>query len=158
MSEDNRKVIAEKCSHQEDPEMPNLPTSLPLLATLGEKGDTFAAITPPPGHDQSIAENQSGVVIGMARAKKGSKKGVTPSPMPPNGTSSKTASKAPSEVVRAPSKEALAIHRKWQAEAEKQGGPDVRIVVSKPVAKKLIFDMLHDIFRPMNITEIYQVS
>jgi hypothetical protein len=31
-------------------------------------------------------------------------------------------------------------------------------VVSKPAAKKLIFDMLHDAFRPMNITEVYQVS
>jgi hypothetical protein len=70
----------------------------------------------------------------------------------PSGGASKNAAKAP------PSKEALAIHRKWQAEAEKHGGPDARIVVSKPAAKKLIFDMLHDSFRPMNITEIYQVS
>jgi hypothetical protein len=33
-----------------------------------------------------------------------------------------------------------------------------KIEVSKPKAKKIIFDMLHDKFRPMNITEIYQVS
>eukprot|EP00957_Ditylum_brightwellii_P187904 14307253-Ditylum_brightwellii.AAC.1 len=48
------------------------------------------------------------------------------------------------------------MHRKWQAEAEKLGGPNVRIVVNKLEAKKLIFDTLHESFRPMNITEIYK--
>ena len=30
-------------------------------------------------------------------------------------------------------------------------------MVSKPAAKKMVFDMLNDAFRPMNITDIYKV-
>jgi len=173
LTEESRKMIAQKCSGQEDPKMPNLPTAPPLTAKTtsssanNDKIDmAVPAITPPPSHAQLIADSQDGVVVGMARAggngggKKnddviGNKSGVTPSPIPPSGTAAKAAVKS-NELARAPSKEALAIHRKWQAEAEKQGGPDARIVVSKPAAKKIIFDMLHDAFRPMNITEIYQ--
>ena len=61
-------------------------------------------------------------------------------------------------VAKAPSKQALALHRKWQEAAEAMGGPDARIVVSKPTAKKLIFDLLHDAFRPLNITHIHKVQ
>jgi hypothetical protein len=32
------------------------------------------------------------------------------------------------------------------------------IVLNKAEGKKIIFDMLHDSFRPMNITEIHKVS
>jgi hypothetical protein len=42
--------------------------------------------------------------------------------------------------------------------AEKAGGPDARIVVKKADAKPLIFDVLYNAFRPMNITHIYNVS
>jgi hypothetical protein len=48
-------------------------------------------------------------------------------------------SKDKSKGANKASKEALAIHKKWQAEAVKLGGPDVKIEVSKPKAKKLIF-------------------
>jgi hypothetical protein len=54
-----------------------------------------------------------------------------------------------------PSVEALEIHRKWQAAAEAMGGPDARIIVEKKKAKKIIFALLYDSFRPMNITQIF---
>ena len=52
------------------------------------------------------------------------------------------------------SKSAMESHRKWQAEAEKQGGPNAKIVVSKPEAKKIIFEKLNDEFTPMNINGV----
>ena len=55
-----------------------------------------------------------------------------------------------------PSKQALALHSKWQQTAKDMGGG--RIVVKKEQAKELVKEILHDSFRPMNITEIYQVS
>ena len=48
------------------------------------------------------------------------------------------------------------MHRKWQEAATAAGGPDARIVVSKPEGKKLIYDLLFDAFRPMNINQIYK--
>eukprot|EP00804_Cyclotella_cryptica_P013291 CCRYP_018637-RB/>CCRYP_018637-RB protein AED:0.20 eAED:0.20 QI:289/1/1/1/1/1/6/1235/735 len=152
LTEENRKLILEKCTaDSENAELPNLPTSASLLATsVGDTGkNAIAAITPPPGYNNAIANGQSNVVVGALSTKVPAKGNKSVTPIPHSGAS-KNPSKAP------PSKEALAIHRKWQAEAEKHGGKDARIVVSKPAAKKLIFDMLHDSFRPMNITEIYQ--
>jgi len=55
------------------------------------------------------------------------------------------------------SKAALDMHKKWQEQANSMGGPNARIVVEKRKAKKLIFDMLHDAFAPMNITQIHKV-
>ena len=55
------------------------------------------------------------------------------------------------------SKAALDMHKKWQQQAESMGGPNARIVVEKAKAKALIFDMLHDAFKPMNITQIHSV-
>jgi len=72
---------------------------------------------------------------------------VTPSPVPPNGSSKSR-----------PSATALAMHRKWQDAAIKMGGKDARIIVSKPAAKKIILELLSDSFKPMNITDIYHVS
>lgn len=59
--------------------------------------------------------------------------------------------------VKNTSKAALELHRKWQQLAEKMGGPSARIVVEKSKAKQLIFDVLHDTFAPMNITQIHTV-
>jgi hypothetical protein len=111
----------------------------------------MATITPPPGHNRAVASTQSNIVVGAIKAGGKGKKSVTPAPEGPKD-------KEKASKPKQPSKEALAIHRKWQVEAEKMGGPENKIVVSKPAAKKLIFDMLHDAFRPMNITEVYQVS
>lgn len=57
-----------------------------------------------------------------------------------------------------PSQEVLALHRKWQEQAVALGGKDARLVVSKPEAKRLIFQLLQEAFRPMNITQIHKVS
>jgi hypothetical protein len=56
-----------------------------------------------------------------------------------------------------PSKAHLEMHRKWQDAAESMGGPDARIVLSKPDAKKIIYDYLYDAFRPCTITQIFEV-
>lgn len=128
--------------------LPDLPTEPSLLVTTGE-GKSSIAITPPPGANSAMAEGQSNVVVGAVKNGNKSKTSVTPVPC---ASKDKSANDKPKQ----PSKEALAIHRKWQLEADKLGGG--KIEVSKPKAKKLIFDMMHDSFRPMNITEIYQVS
>jgi len=129
-------------------ELPNLPKEPSLLATAREDS-LMATITPPPGFDRAVAENQSNAIVGALKTDKG-KKSITPVP---GGALKDKGSTKPKSV----SKENLAILEKWKAEAVKQGGPDSKIEVSKPKAKKLIFDMLHDSFRPMNITEVYQV-
>lgn len=68
-----------------------------------------------------------------------------------------TPTEAPPKKIPKPSKEHLEMHRKWQAAAEAAGGPGSRIVLSKPTAKKMIFDYLYDAFSPMTITQIYEV-
>lgn len=169
LSEESRRLIAEKCSAEESPTMPDLPTSMSLLSTADADGNKNSgracAITPPPSHNRAVAENQSEVVVGAVHVKEHTKEreaGVTPSPMPPKGASNKAAARksidaattAKNPTVEKPkvmSKSAIEAHRKWQAEAEKLGGPDARVVVSKPDAKKLIFDKLHNEFAPMNI-------
>jgi len=47
-------------------------------------------------------------------------------------------------------------YKKWQAEADKMGGG--KITVDRSDAKKAIFDVLHDSFKPMNVNGLYQVS
>ena len=59
--------------------------------------------------------------------------------------------------TKSTSKAALEMHKKWQQLASSMGGPGARIVVEKSKAKELIFDMLHDAFTPMNITQIHTV-
>ena len=51
------------------------------------------------------------------------------------------------------SAQTLAMHKKWQDAATDMGGD--KIVINKAEAKKVIFDMLHDVFCPMNITQIH---
>jgi len=155
LTEENRQLILEKCSNEES-EMPNIPTSQ-LLVTAGaaDKGDDISAITPQASHDQAVAESQSDVIVGMALGKGSKKKkgGVTPSPMPPKGAAKKPARKKPSAAV---TQKNLDMRNKWQSEAIRMGGPNARIVVSKPEAKKVIFDTLHDDFRPMNTNGLFQ--
>lgn len=161
MTEEHRQVITEKCSNHEEPAMPNLPVSRSLLATAGAddpKGPGLMAITPPPGHNRAVAENQNNIFIGAARKVKKKKGGVTPSPMPPKGAAAKGAAataaakkKPAAEKAKIMSKKSVAQHAKWQVDAVKVGGPNAKIVLHKPDAKKMIFDKLHDEFCPMNI-------
>lgn len=80
---------------------------------------------------------------------------VTP---PPNSLGFKeNAGGAPPKANTAGKAKALEAHKKWLEAAQAVGGKDARIVVSKPAAKKLIFDFMYDAFRPMNITQIFKV-
>jgi hypothetical protein len=126
--------------------MPDLPTTMPLLATAG--GNDAANITPLPSHEQAVADNQSNLVVGAFRSK-GKKSGVTPSPMPPKGASKRAGKKAAASKVDPKLK---AMYDKWQAEAERVGG--TTIIVDKNAAKKFVFDKLHDLFSPVNITQL----
>lgn len=55
------------------------------------------------------------------------------------------------------SKSSKSIHKKWQMEAEAKGGKGAKVIVVQSEAKKVIFNLLKDSFRPMNITSIYEV-
>ncbi len=147
LTEENRRLIAEKCSEHDDPTLPILPTSMSLLSTIDTAGNKMGlSITPPPSHENAVAEGKSNVVIGAVHCKsKKTKGGVTPSPMPPSSK------KPEGDKPKVMSKSAIEAHRKWQTEAERLGGPNARVVVSKPEAKKLIFDKLYNEFVPMNI-------
>lgn len=153
LTEEHRRLIVEKCSDPEvnsNPIMPDLPLT-GLLSTADKKKSEGCTITPPPSHNRAVAENQSNVVVGMAGGgKKGGKKkdgDVTPSPLS-KGETKKTLAAGSDKPM---SKNLLENHKRWQAEAEKLGGPGVKIIFDKPEAKKLIFDKLHDAFAPMNI-------
>jgi len=75
-------------------------------------------------------------------------------PPPPHSCTTNDQSKKASKPAAKLSKSAMESYRKWQAEAEKQGGPNAKIVVSKPEAKRIIIEMLHGEGRPMNINEM----
>ena len=49
--------------------------------------------------------------------------------------------------------QALAQYEQWTKDAVKKGGPDNKIIVGHPEAKKLIYDTLYDEMCPMTITE-----
>ena len=118
-----------------------------ITTTSQSKQSKSVSITPPPGQ-----------LAGKSKSKK--KIDVTPSPVPPSGTGtgdSSVSTKTNTNTTGKPSKSALKQHEKWQEECRKSGGTG-RIVVNKPEAKKLIFDLCNDSFQPMNITQIHQVS
>lgn len=75
---------------------------------------------------------------------------ITPPPTHRRATNDQS-KKAPKPAAKL-SKNAMLCHRKWQAEAEKQGGPNAKIVVSKPEAKKIIYQKLQE--GPMNINKM----
>jgi hypothetical protein len=98
------------------------------------------AVTPMPGHSFSMeTAQQLADVVGGGGSK------ITPAERPKTKPNVK------------PSKKDMETHAKWQKEAEAMGGKDARIVVSKPKAKTLIFELLRDEFAPMNITTINSV-
>ena len=55
------------------------------------------------------------------------------------------------------SKSSKSIHKKWQMEAEAKGGKGAKVIIVQSEAKKAIFNLMKDSFRPMNITSIYEV-
>jgi hypothetical protein len=137
LTPDHLRVIAAKCSRKKNPAMPVFPSEATSPSTKEQSRANF--VTPPP-HSLANASQARAEVKGTNAAK------ITPPVGKPSKVASKVASKA-----------ALAMHKNWQDAAEAMGGKDSRIVVSKPAAKRLIFDKLFDAFCPMNITQIYKV-
>lgn len=161
MSAEHIEVIASKCSNQECPSMPQ-PRAKQVSKSVKAKQSSLESDSPKINTDALSCEdststtahitplrhdlNEPAVKTSKSQKSKNdgcSTSGITPSPVP---------------LPKKPSATALAMHRKWQEAAEGMGGKDARIVVSKPAAKKLVFDLLHEAFAPMNITDIYQVS
>ncbi|KAL7572536.1 hypothetical protein ACA910_000359 [Epithemia clementina (nom. ined.)] len=137
MTEEHMALMRTKCSKRKNIAMPCIKEQPPLTSPSANP-TTSHTITPVPQQGLSGAK---AAVISNAKTTRD----VTPlEPKPKEKPAAK------------PSKEALAMHRKWQEQAEALGGKDARIVVSKPEAKKLIFDLLHDAFQPMNITQIHK--
>jgi hypothetical protein len=65
--------------------------------------------------------------------------------------------KAKSLIVRGvPSTASQMLYRKWQLAADEMGSGQ-KIIVDKVQAKQLVFDWLHDQFKPRTITDIYKV-
>eukprot|EP00980_Cylindrotheca_fusiformis_P023372 scaffold10429_cov126-Cylindrotheca_fusiformis.AAC.3 len=137
MDAEHLQLIGNKCSTNRTPKMPSFPSiTSPSAAAAGtaspvldeQKSTHF--VTPPPPN--SLFQSNDDKAVDSKGKKVSSGRGTKPNP------------------------KALAIHSKWQAAAEAIGGKDARIVVSKPAAKKLIFDLMFDAFCPMNITQIYK--
>lgn len=140
MTQEHIDELIAKCSKRKDIEMPLFPES-PSKACAKQTAPANT-VTPPP---QNLTTQKNDLPKGLSN--------ITPSPALVENETSKNVNK----VAAKPSKVQLEIHRKWQAAAEAAGGPDARIVLSKPAAKKIIYDFLYDEFRPMNITEIHKV-
>jgi hypothetical protein len=130
---DHMRSLVAKCSKQKSPAMPALAQLLSPAKQIDSRLATNT-VTPSP--------NSVNSGTGQQAMSKGSKSTILPTP---------------SHSVQA-SAGALKKHREWQLAAEKVGGPNARIVVKKAEAKPLIFDLLYDAFRPMNITQIHNVS
>lgn len=147
MTQEHKDALIDKCSKYKD-------AAMPVFSESPAKGETALStalantITPPPN---------SGVFATQNKDPNKGKSTITPIPAAMELESQKPdAIKKPAASAK-PSKAQLEIHRKWQAAAEAAGGSDTRIVLSKPAAKKIIYDFLYDAFRPMNITEIHKV-
>lgn len=140
MTDEHKQALIEHCSKYKDCAMPNFELSPTKDNNIPFKR-TPNTITPPP-LSGILDKQQESSSVGPC----------TVTPM--NGEAGKQ-KKVATEVK--PSKAQLEIHQKWQAAAEAAGGPNARIVLHKPIAKKIIFDFLFDSFRPMNITDIHKV-
>jgi hypothetical protein len=121
-------------SNTHNTSQPNNPASMSMSMSI---------TPPPPG-----AANRAKTTKGKKKKTKTSSLLVTPSPVPPP-RSSRNPNPFPTKNK--------AIYEKWQKECLKMGGTG-KIEVHKPDIKKMIFELCKDSFRPMNITEIYNVS
>ena len=152
MTLEHINAISECCTRQDKPALPPKKSNVPKIEedvktsskVVSMKGEIDVRNTTPPSKTKSVNHLDNNSQLNRETI-------ITPSPQI-NGINSNNRAKTK------PSASAIAIHRKWQAAAEKMGGKDARIVVSKPVAKQLILELLTDSFRPMNITNIFQVS
>mmetsp|Transcript_13027 Transcript_13027/g.26926 ORF Transcript_13027/g.26926 Transcript_13027/m.26926 type:complete len:475 (+) Transcript_13027:271-1695(+) len=119
---------------------------------------------PPKSSSKKKSSSGSGEVSSRSKSSKKRKKAETTSSSSSSSSSSdkhsadggkKTkGSKKKGGDSTKPSAGTLALQKKWKETAEAMGGTN--IVLNKAEGKKIIFDMLHDSFRPMNITEIHK--
>ncbi len=171
MSQEHKDMIVEMCTAQYSPEMPKLPeiegggSSIPSFSSSqqddpvttnleNKSGDEKAlenntsSVTPPRPHcAQSKTENES-VRKEKKTSSSKSRTSASTSTVPKVSPMPVPQKKKPSAIPK--------CYQKWQEESDKKGGG--KIIVKKADAKPIIFDMLKDAFRPMNITQIYNVS
>lgn len=134
LTEENRLLIADKCSAQVDSVMSRLPTTMsnPLAtASDSKKKGPCPAITPPRSYLHVVANGQASAVGGMAgegdkKKKRDGKK-----------TKADVAAKKPEakKLSTAVMEKSNKIRQQWQEAAEKLGGPELRIIISKPEAE-----------------------
>jgi len=138
LTEEHRRVMAQNCSREENPALPIFSDSGVAAAASADKNKN--ALTPPP-------PSQTG-------KKKNGKPLVTPSPHPLTATTGNNGGK---KEKAKPSSNLTAMNEKWQKEATKLGGPNAKIVVQIPAAKKIVYDTCFDAFKPQNLTSLHQV-
>ena len=133
LDKDHIQALVDKCSKKKRPAMPPFADSLSPMKPNAE-GTATNPITPLTGN--------------ALQAPEGSKATITPTPG--KVTKPKPNPKQNAAFVKK--------HAEWQQAAIKAGGPEARIVVKKDLAKPIIFDVLYEAFKPMNITQIHAVS
>ena len=130
MTKQHIDILAAKCSNRLDIEMPNF---------------------------SDVASSPSGISHTVSPGPRAQVDADTITPSP--GVALKEAAASKNATAKPlVSKKQLEMHKQWQAVAESLGGKDARLVVSKPEAKKLIFEALRDAFAPMNITDLHKVG
>ena len=157
MTEEHKKALITHCSDRADVDMPVFDPALAPSASPNQN-DSFlpsshqtataaTAVTPMSGQYSSMTATNFMETAQQLASDVGGGGGskITPAERPKTKPNVK------------PSKKDIETHAKWQKEAEAMGGKDARIVVSKPKAKTLIFELLRDEFAPMNITTINSV-
>ena len=78
-------------------------------------------------------------------------------------TRGKTGKHVPSKVIDQNkmsskiSKSSMYIQKKWEDAAKKMGGSYAKIIIVMTLAKPLIYKVLLDSYRPMNVTDVYKV-
>lgn len=155
MDREHKHLIAKNCSRKRNPAMPTFPSS--PAAGGGVDDDAFSSrskpktnfVTPPRNSLATPKGNENDSSVLGANSKTALVKQITPHTG--GGVSAAMAGKPTASAS------ALATHKKWQEEAERLGSKDSRIIIDRKVAKKVIFDTLHDLFRPTNITDLYKV-
>lgn len=108
----------------------------PAMPAFEDDDDSFS-----PMRDTAQGD-KTNTITPLQQASKGSK--VTPTPAKQD---TKKSAKQNATMMKK--------HQEWQEAANKAGGG--RIVVKKEQAKPLIYQMLYDKMKPMNITQIYTV-
>jgi hypothetical protein len=127
------ELMKTKCSRKRNPNLPNLPASFSCKPSLSLTDNENATVVTPLHNPAQSGTTASGASLQLS------------------DDSSRSA--IPIKVTP----KALAVHKKWQEQAETMGGKGAKIIVSAVKAKKIIYLALRDEFRPMNITDIYKV-